>query len=89
MSDEFDRELAAARDGLASAREGLLTVVGALAEDDLERAQGRLVCPQGAGARDSLGVALLQAGDASARRCAAGRRHAGRKRPTAGRRHCN
>ena len=39
MSDEFDRDLAAGRDGLASAREGLLAVVGALAEDDLERAR--------------------------------------------------
>ncbi|MCH7488516.1 MAG: DinB family protein [Chloroflexi bacterium] len=39
MSDEFDRDLAAARDGLASAREGLLAVVSALAEDDLTRAR--------------------------------------------------
>ncbi len=39
MSDEFNRDLAAARDGLASAREGLLAVVAALAEDDLERAR--------------------------------------------------
>ncbi len=39
MSEEFDRDLAAARDGLTSAREGLLAVVSALAEGDLERAR--------------------------------------------------
>ena len=39
MSDEFDRDLATARDSLASAREGLLAVVSALAEDDLTRAR--------------------------------------------------
>lgn len=39
MSDEFDRDLAAARDALASAREELLAVVSALAEDDLKRAR--------------------------------------------------
>ena len=39
MSDEFDRDLATARDSLASAREGLLAVVVALAEDDLGRAR--------------------------------------------------
>ena len=39
MSDEFARDLAVACGGLDSAREGLLAVVGALAEDDLERAR--------------------------------------------------
>ncbi len=39
MSAEFDRDLAVARDSLASAREGLLAVVGALTEDDLNRAR--------------------------------------------------
>ncbi len=39
MSEEFDRDLAGARDGLATAREGLLAVVGALTEDDLGRAR--------------------------------------------------
>lgn len=39
MSEEFHRDLAAARDSLTSAREGLLAVVSALAEDDLRRAR--------------------------------------------------
>ena len=39
MGDEFARDLAAPRDSLASAREGLLAVVSALAEDDLTRAR--------------------------------------------------
>ena len=39
MSDEFDRDLSVARDSLTSAREGLLAVVRALAEDDLGRAR--------------------------------------------------
>ena len=39
MREEFARDLATARDSLASAREGLLAVVSALAGDDLERAR--------------------------------------------------
>ncbi|MCH8026356.1 MAG: DinB family protein [Chloroflexi bacterium] len=39
MSDEFDRDLSVVRDSLTSAREGLLAVVRALAEDDLGRAR--------------------------------------------------